>query len=54
MQERYRGVNIQESLEEARAKQGGEQALYDMLSEFSCPKNPDVEMFLHSNSIEFA
>ncbi|MGN1017798.1 MAG: hypothetical protein ACI4PB_03155, partial [Oscillospiraceae bacterium] len=31
----------------------GEESLYDLLSDFSCPKNPDVEYFLLHNAIEF-
>jgi hypothetical protein len=31
----------------------GENRLLQVLSGFSCPKNPDVEHFLKSNSIEF-
>lgn len=31
----------------------GEDALQDILSEFTCPKNPDVERFLKKNAIEF-
>ena len=29
----------------------GEESLYDLLSDFSCPKNPDVEYFLLHNAI---
>lgn len=32
----------------------GEESLLTLLSEFSCPKNPDVENFFCKNSIEFA
>ena len=32
----------------------GEKELEDLLSEFSCIKNPDVERFLKNNAIEFA
>ena len=31
----------------------GEESLYDLLSDFSCPENPDVECFLLHNAIEF-
>ena len=31
----------------------GEERLYDLLSDFSCPKNPDVEYFLLHNAIKF-
>ena len=30
-----------------------EESLYDLLSDFSCPKNPDVEYFLLHNAIDF-
>ena len=30
-----------------------EEALFQIISEFSCPKNPDVEHFLKKNAIEF-
>ena len=31
----------------------GEDRLIQQISEFSCPKNPDVEHFLKKNAIEF-
>lgn len=31
----------------------GEDKLIQHISEFSCPKNPDVEHFLKKNAIEF-
>ena len=31
----------------------GKESLYDLLSDFFCPKNPDVEYFLLHNAIEF-
>ena len=31
----------------------GEESLYDLLSDFSCPENPDVVYFLLHNAIEF-
>jgi hypothetical protein len=32
----------------------GEDKLIQLLSEFSCPLNPDVERFLKEQSLEFA
>lgn len=32
----------------------GEDALQVALSEFSCPKNPEIEDFMKKNAIEFA
>ena len=49
----FRVVNIREALEDAKEIQGNEQDLHDVLADFSCPKNPDVEAFLHNNAIEF-
>ena len=31
----------------------GEDRLIQQISEFSCPRNPDVEHFLKKNAIEF-
>ncbi len=53
MQKKYEIVNIRESLREIKAIYGDEQVLHNMLSTFSCPKNPDVESFLHNNAVEF-
>ena len=30
----------------------GEDKLYEILSDFAYPKNPDVEVFLHENAIK--
>ena len=49
----YSIVNIREYLDKSKPTYIGEQSLYDILSEFSCPPNPDVEHFLLHNSIEF-
>jgi hypothetical protein len=27
--------------------------LHDIISDFSCPNNPDVEHFLHNSAVEF-
>ena len=31
----------------------GEENLYQLLSDFSCPKNPDVEHFIKNNAVSF-
>ena len=46
-------LNIREYLENDD-KRLGEETLVQLLSEFSCPLNPDVERFLKEQSIEFA
>jgi hypothetical protein len=46
-------LNIREYLENDN-KRLGEDELIQLLSEFSCPLNPDVERFLKQQSIEFA
>jgi hypothetical protein len=46
-------LNIREYLENDN-KRLGEDKLIQLLSEFSCPLNPDVERFLKQQSIEFA
>lgn len=43
--------NIRKYLQEEEGL--GENALQYILSEFTCPKNPDVEKFLKQSSIEF-
>lgn len=46
-------LNIREYLENDDGRLG-EDKLLQLLSEFSCPLNPDVEHFLKKQSIEFA
>ena len=46
-------LNIREYLEN-EDKRLGEDTLVQLLSEFSCPLNPDVERFLKQQAIEFA
>lgn len=46
-------LNIREYLENDDERLG-EDKLLQLLSEFSCPLNPDVERFLKQQSIEFA
>lgn len=48
---RFSIFNIREFLEKERKL--GENDLQQILSEFTCPKNPDVEKFLKQSSIEF-
>ena len=45
-------INIRRYLNSDNPKLG-ERRLLQVLSGFSCPKNPDVERFLEKNSIEF-
>ena len=44
-------LNIREYLEN-EDKRLGEDALVQLLSEFSCPLNPDVERFLKQQAID--
>jgi hypothetical protein len=46
-------VNIREYLALGNDEEAGEPALIELLSDFSCPKNLDVERFLKKNAIEF-
>ena len=46
-------LNIREYLASGD-KRLGEDKLVQLLSEFSCPLNPDVECFLKQQAIEFA
>ena len=46
-------VNIREYLALENDEEAGEPALAELLSGFSCPKNPDVERFLKKSAIEF-
>ena len=45
-------LNIREYLA-SEDKRLGEDKLVQLLSEFSCPLNPDVERFLKQQAIEF-
>ena len=49
---KYSVINIRRYLNSENPKLG-ENRLLQVLSGFSCPKNPDVERFLKKNSIEF-
>ncbi len=45
----YTIINILDMLETV-----GEDELSSILSDFSCPRNPEIEHFIHNNAIEFA
>lgn len=45
MSDKYFTVNIRAYLDKDEPTYIGEESLYDLLSDFSCPKNPDVEYF---------
>lgn len=53
MDEKYFCMNIRDLLEDAVINGGGESELQKTLSDFSSPKNADVEHFLRANAIEF-
>lgn len=50
---KYSVVNIRLYLDKNEEGYIGEEYLYDLLSDFSCPKNPDVENFLLRSAVEF-
>ncbi len=45
----YTVINILDMMETV-----GEDELSSILSDFSCPRNPEIEHFIHNNAIEFA
>lgn len=45
----YTVINILDLLETV-----GEEEIGSILSDFSCPQNPEIENFLHNNAVEFA
>lgn len=51
--DRFAVINIRDCLQENNSTKIGEDELLQILSDFSCPKNLDVEKFLKKNSIEF-
>ncbi len=53
MSDQYFTVNIRAYLDKDKPTYIGEDGLYELLSDFSCPNNPDVEFFLLHNAIEF-
>lgn len=46
---KYTVINLLDMLETV-----GEDELYGILSDFSCPRNQEIEHFIHSNAVEFA
>jgi len=50
---KFFSVNIREYLILGNDEEAGEPALVELLSGFTCPKNPDVERFLKKSAIEF-
>ncbi len=53
IKDKYIKINIREYLALGADDDAGEPALDRLLSEFSCPKNTDVEYFLKNNCVEF-
>lgn len=53
IKDKYIKINIREYLALGADDDAGEPALDRLLSEFSCPKNTDVEHFLKNNCVEF-
>ncbi len=51
--DKFFSVNIREYLALGNDEEAGGPALLELLSGFSCPKNPDVERFLKKSAIEF-
>ena len=51
--DKFFAINIRKYLALGDDHEAGESALIQLLSGFSCPKNPDVEHFLKKNAIEF-
>lgn len=47
-------INIRDYLTLGIDDEAGEPELVRTISEFSCPKNPDVEHFLKKSAVEFA
>ena len=51
--DKFSYINIREYLIQDNPNGIGEADLQEAVSDFSCPKNPDVEQFLKDNAIEF-
>ena len=51
--DKFMFVNIREYLAQGNNEKVGEPELMRMISDFSCPKNPDVERFLKKSSVDF-
>lgn len=53
VENKYTLINIREYLAQGANEEVGEPALVRLLSDFSCPRNMDVEHFLKRSAIEF-
>ena len=53
MPDQFYTINLRAYLDKDESTYIGEADLQDLLSDFSCPHNPDVEYFLTHNAIEF-
>ncbi len=51
--DKFMFVNIREYLAQGDNEKVGEPELIRKISDFSCPKNPDVDHFLKKSSVEF-
>ena len=51
--QKYFYINIREYLEQEGSNEIGEADLLEAISDFTCPRNPDVEIFLKNSAIEF-
>lgn len=51
--QKYFYINIREYLEQEGSNEIGEADLLEAISDFTCPRNPDVERFLKNSAIEF-
>lgn len=51
--QKYFYINIREYLGQKNSDKIGEAALQAAISDFTCPRNPDVERFLKSNAVAF-
>lgn len=51
--DKFSYINIREYLIRDNSNEIGEADLKEAISDFSCPRNPDVEHFLINNAIEF-
>ena len=51
--QKYFYINIREYLEQEGSNEIGEADLLEAISDFTCPRNPDVERFLKNRGIEF-
>ena len=51
--DKFYAVNIREYLALGDDPEAGEPAIVKLLSGFSCPKKPDIELFLKKSAVEF-